>query len=826
MPITLPLAVNYLKNKPNLHFIRTQTTSVIELDRNIRHELADSAFADVPKLIESVFSGPRIDNAVNDIYDTLTKSKTYIPRSKRGGHEGRWAALPVMPGSEKEIYEPLVDVLNAISTQVKDPEMPIVWLNKHNSWMQFDFKGRLLPDIVALCLEQGTNVEEYLSDLKEGPKYEAWWRLVHTPLEVKKDLGYVPSILQTFKYGRQTLKEQPDRRFVFTLLFTRSEIMFWLLDRSGALGSELVDIHANPKTLIRIVVGLMTNSPSDLGWDPTMQQYIDGERKPAYNIPRTMKSKYHVAHERKWSVMMPKPKPHYSTDAESKFKPAPVVADPDAEMEEFILHHDDGNPTKVGGVAEVYSSGIVCVDRQEDSTVNLIRKSLPQPDTEPLVLNGVTTDNTRYIASSTKGERNHPRDRIHSRLVLSSSGWPLVKFKCLPELFGALSDAVAGHEHLCRRGVLHRDMSPGNILVTGLEAPNRGIIIDLDYGIEYPRTEEAKDDDELSGTMHFMSGELLGDMVYRLAMPKENSASEDESGSDDEIVLLDDEPDDPSKTSLVATSGVEHAPHHDLEAVFWTLCYLCISREGPGVARITWPEGEQRGAVLNVLSSYFYEEIAGTIASKKAFLLASPELFESTILASFAPYFHHCKHFVLFLYNKLRRAYKKQSFDKLHKVFRVTFQRATQSRLIQEWHSKNETHKKMEEQEEKRREDQKGRFDSPHKVEAALPKPKPKPKAKGKGKRTREDSPERGAAGPAPSASRKLKRQKSDSTDSEALSSPSSRAAKNRAGLKLKAAMREEAPSPTQGPGTRSKKSSASSSQKPVSRPLRRQRKR
>ncbi|KAI0321259.1 hypothetical protein OF83DRAFT_359186 [Amylostereum chailletii] len=197
---------------------------------------------------------------------------------------------------------------------------------------------RLLPDIVALCLEEGTDVEDYLSELEGEPKWEAWWRLVHTSLEVKKDNGDVPSILHTFKHGRQTLKEQPDRRFVFALIFTRSEIRFWLLDRSGALGSELVDIHTNPKTLIRIVVGLMTKSPSDLGWDPTMLQYVDGERKPSYNIPRTMKSRYHLARERKWSVMMPKPKPRYTTDTESKLKPAPVVADPNAEMEEFTLH--------------------------------------------------------------------------------------------------------------------------------------------------------------------------------------------------------------------------------------------------------------------------------------------------------------------------------------------------------------------------------------------------------------------------------------------------------------------------------------------------------
>ena len=55
----------------------------------------------------------------------------------------------------------------------------------------------------------------------------------------------------------------------------------------------------------------------------------------------------------------------------------------------------------------------------------------------------------------------------------------------------------AGHQHAYNMGVLHRDISEGNILITGKpEVGKRGALIDFDNAIFW-KTHQAVVDDEL-----------------------------------------------------------------------------------------------------------------------------------------------------------------------------------------------------------------------------------------------------------------------------------------------------------------------------------------
>ena len=99
----------------------------------------------------------------------------------------------------------------------------------------------------------------------------------------------------------------------------------------------------------------------------------------------------------------------------------------------------------------------------------------------------------------------HPREavsRIRTRLLSSSYGWPLKHFSTLGELLRvlqgaiqgmlspcipkALSNYIAGHKYLYANGVLHRDISPENIIIEWqpgsqiTTASSGGYLIDLD----------------------------------------------------------------------------------------------------------------------------------------------------------------------------------------------------------------------------------------------------------------------------------------------------------------------------------------------------------
>jgi serine/threonine protein kinase len=98
-----------------------------------------------------------------------------------------------------------------------------------------------------------------------------------------------------------------------------------------------------------------------------------------------------------------------------------------------------------------------------------------------------------------------PHARVLTRLLMETYGWPLKRFSSLSELLHVMRDAIqgtfnhfplqndvivancywyAGHKYLYYKGILHRDVSAGNILIcpNGDNAHGTvGCLIDLDY---------------------------------------------------------------------------------------------------------------------------------------------------------------------------------------------------------------------------------------------------------------------------------------------------------------------------------------------------------
>ncbi|TFY78370.1 hypothetical protein EWM64_g5636 [Hericium alpestre] len=75
---------------------------------------------------------------------------------------------------------------------------------------------------------------------------------------------------------------------------------------------------------------------------------------------------------------------------------------------------------------------------------------------------------------------------MHSKLsfVNPNVGYPLTQFCDLVELLGAFRDAIESHKHLYNKGLLHRDVNPTKILLTGDMRPkNRSFIVDFDDAV-------------------------------------------------------------------------------------------------------------------------------------------------------------------------------------------------------------------------------------------------------------------------------------------------------------------------------------------------------
>ncbi|KIJ53543.1 hypothetical protein M422DRAFT_241778 [Sphaerobolus stellatus SS14] len=78
----------------------------------------------------------------------------------------------------------------------------------------------------------------------------------------------------------------------------------------------------------------------------------------------------------------------------------------------------------------------------------------------------------------------HPRlaSRRQTRIFMMMRGWPLKYFRNLKELLNIIYNAVEDHRRFFLKGILHRDVSGGNILILISSGEPRGFLLDLDHG--------------------------------------------------------------------------------------------------------------------------------------------------------------------------------------------------------------------------------------------------------------------------------------------------------------------------------------------------------
>ncbi|KAI0073049.1 hypothetical protein K474DRAFT_1711083 [Panus rudis PR-1116 ss-1] len=289
------------------------------------------------------------------------------------------------------------------------------------------------------------------------------------------------------------------------------------------------------------------------------------------------------------------------------------------------LYAEIHSPNPSPCVAGLYSYGIVRVrigDKVQDDSTEHIRRGL-QVKGLPLCIDSkqtrtaekrakisthspknsdsfITVHYTAYIdeipeddelytrdANPTNGKKSVPlpQNRVHSRLVLTTYGKPIKFFESCLELVQAMRDAITGHRDAYRARVLHRDISIGNILIvddrTKQHTMKSGSLIDFDNGVRWSFDREPVLDDQLSGTMPFVSGELLRKRPY--FKNTDESVKESDLGPLARVLdLLDRQYE---QTGAVVTAVVFHTWLHDLESFFWVLLWCCLSRDGPGGMR-------------------------------------------------------------------------------------------------------------------------------------------------------------------------------------------------------------------------------------------------
>ncbi|KAH9458991.1 hypothetical protein Pst134EA_019143 [Puccinia striiformis f. sp. tritici] len=305
---------------------------------------------------------------------------------------------------------------------------------------------------------------------------------------------------------------QPTRSFVIGLTLCGTSMQLWQFDRSGAIGSESIDVKANKENLYKfftLILSLLTCNKHDLGFDPS---FLDIDGQACINIAESQKLQI----ETEGGIE------EFVIDC-LKFRAAGICG----RGTTCWQAHISGDKSRKFLIKDSWQPEH---RRQEGSMLcDMTKKNMPHVARyyhhQDVEVAGKKVDIQSYVrrgANFQSGQRTNTNqldnsevqnvftNRVHRRLILRDVGEHISKVDSPVALLEALEGCIQGHRALFNAGILHKDISVNNLMFDNqTDDPNRkSFLIDLDVAVPYP-TEHDEDDCVRAGTKVFMSINLL-----------------------------------------------------------------------------------------------------------------------------------------------------------------------------------------------------------------------------------------------------------------------------------------------------------------------------
>ncbi|KAK0200518.1 hypothetical protein DFS33DRAFT_1397272 [Desarmillaria ectypa] len=540
-------------------------------------------------------------------------------------------------------------------------------------------------------LKAENNIAESGPDKLDGPndgknlkKIQVSWVRTIVPVEIKpktvvKLEEAQKTIMQLCGYMRQILREQYDRQYVFGIILFHSSLSLWYCDRSGLVGADSnIDIHNEPDKFIRVIAHFSTADPFQLGWDRTVKLYRGLSEKAVYSHSPEIPLDYFQAlpslHLVRWLITVcdADTRPHFLVTiralsvARSEImcgRGTLVWLAMDLANKEVVVLKQSWRPLTSTSESDFYEIagpgehiGRVYLNHEVPGTRTFfdLRKGV---HTYPFHQRSTSQAGTMAKRKATLDEVLHVNvisglrdftdftasaetvvERVLTRLVLKDYGWPLKYFLNMKEFLTTVHGTLLGYEHLWDKGIAHRDISPGNMLIcpakdeeTGLLKlfDTRGRISDMDHSKHVDYHNPAPLQEKLLNRPNLPTYIALGEnppmsdglsdlfaifpasikdaaltLYYEdllMSLSTQMSKSKSTVTPKDVHIFITPETKTPPFATHVAQHGertgtlpyishkildkavnVVHVAIHDMESFFWVVIYICLTRAGPG----------------------------------------------------------------------------------------------------------------------------------------------------------------------------------------------------------------------------------------------------
>ena len=556
-----------------------------QVDEALKIELLPTLHIDVPDLIPAVFGHiSQLDELAEKVFNQCQEEDTPLYTKASG-----WTEWPTS-AKEDLVLDWLQTLMKRFMTwtnRVHSTTFRQIYKGPNAYLDRSPIKRKMNVGIMRRHGNKNDEVDEKTSPKPNWAQILVAGELKSNPIEDGQESVW----LDLATYARELFRTQ-DRRFVLGFTLCGSKMRLWHFDRSGSSGSPSFDINQEGPKFVRVMLGYHLMDDKQLGLDPTIQ-HSDGQRFVEITRDNQIERLILTKEIRKQAVIAGRAttcwRAYFDKDPS---KESLVVKDSwqyedRPEEGELIKEATDKGARNI---ARYYHHETVRVDGKDDNTIENIRRgsmkiffrtrfrqrplnksdvsvsasespgkaivsqsknpSLSQKRSSNAAETAPPPSSKRSCSSLESFNPGSPiHNRVHRRVITRDCGKTLYEASSsvaiITGLIGAIkgedlimkiksiADFILGHESLLDTGILHRDISIGNIMLR--ESEDDGFLIDTDLAIK-TGSDGVSGAPSKTGTKVFMAiGALLGD---------------------------------------------SHSFIHDLESFFWVLFWMCIHYNG------------------------------------------------------------------------------------------------------------------------------------------------------------------------------------------------------------------------------------------------------